>query len=85
MKSSKDLRKVYNGSWRGVRAVTEMNSRTFCIDFFRVRTVYSMATRTVAYVECKRGDVWQLAKRTKISYVMRNDILPSGRTVMLIL
>jgi len=78
-------KRCYSGSWRGKRKVRVLNPEQFVTDFYGVRTIVMPCYKTFGYLEIKRASVWELAKSRKIVYQMRNDILQTGRTVMLIL
>jgi len=78
-------RKFYSGSWRGKKIVRERNPEQFVTDFYGVRTIMAACPKSFSFIEVKRASVWERAKEHKIVYQMRNDILQTGRTVMLIL
>lgn len=78
-------RKIYGGSWRGKRLVKKHNPEQFVNDFYGVHIIVTGVPKTFAFVEIKRRQIWELAQTRPIKYMLRTDIRPSGRTVMLIL
>lgn len=85
MNETVNQRKHYSGSWRGKRIVRKLNDEQFVTDFYRVRTIYAVCPKSFSFIEVKRASLWERAKEHKITYQMRNDIVHSKRTVMLIL
>lgn len=85
MNETTNQRKHYSGSWRGKRIVRQRNDEQFVTDFYKVRTIYVACIKSFSFIEVKRSSVWERAKEHKIVYQMRNDILHTKRTVMLIL
>ena len=65
--------------------VRKHNPEQFVNDFYGVTTIVTGVPKTFAFVEIKRAQIWHLAKTRTIKYMLRNDLRPSGRTVMLIL
>lgn len=71
--------------YTGIKQVRAVNGEQFIKDFRKYQQIVIYAQCSKVFMTVRRLEVWELAKREKITYMLSNDIYIVKRTVIVII